>query len=103
MSDDRSSDGFFPEENYAALRRPNRDQPVLLPTEPADANIPYKPISEPAWDRHRPTMPPKSARFEKLTRWGQRSNAVQQVVAWGLVAAGAATLAGPAILTHLPH
>jgi hypothetical protein len=103
--DDRSSDGFFPEENYEALRRRNHEYAVIHQVEgdQAEANIPYKPIAEPAWDRHRPNMPPKSARFEKLTRWGDRSKTVHQVVAWGLVAAGAVTLAGPALLTHLPH
>lgn len=90
-----TAEGFYPEEDYVAMRKAS--------TQPPAYTIDHdSPISEPAWFKH-PTTQPKAARFEKLTRWDKRANVMQKALVWGIVAAGAATVAGPAILTHLPH
>lgn len=86
----------FPEENYESLRKSSS-------VEPAAVDIPYKPVAEPAWAKHRPTHAPKTARFERLSRWDKRPIKLQHIVTWAVVAAGAAGLAGPALLQHLPH
>ncbi len=86
---------FFPVENYEALRKGTT-------TSSSDAVIAYKPIEAPAWDKHSTELAPKPARFSKLTRWDQRCTNLQTVVKWVVVAAGAATIAGPAIM-HIPH
>lgn len=83
----------FPQENYAAKRRINT---------PSEVIIPYKPVEEPAWQKHNSGMLPKPARFEKLNQWDKRCNQLQTVVKLAVVAAGAAAVAGP-VLMRIPH
>jgi hypothetical protein len=107
---EQSEEGCYPEEDYVAMRRPKVQEDSssehvkkIMDMDPGFANLPYKPVTEPAWSKHRPAQGPKQGRFDKLTRWGDRTGTVKKVVTWGLVAAGAATIAGPALITHLPH
>lgn len=85
---------FYPIENYEHLRRTN--------SAPSVVTIPYKPAEEPAWDKHNSALPPKPQRFSKLNNWDQKCDHFQSVVKWAVVAAGAATIAGP-VLMRLPH
>jgi hypothetical protein len=85
---------FYPMENYESLRKTNTVQSEVI--------IPYKPATEPAWSKHNNNLPPKPQRFSKLNRWDRNCNHLQTAVKWAVVAAGAATIAGP-VLMRLPH
>lgn len=93
--EDKNSAEFYPIENYESLRKNNH-------VSSSEAIIPYKPADEPAWYKHNSQLPPKPARFSKLHGWDQNRSTMLTVVRWVVVAAGAATLAGPAIM-QIPH
>ncbi len=93
---------FFPEEDYESLRKGNKTGSTFDTTLPSDPVINYKPVRAPAWGKHSTDLPPKPARFSKLTNWDKRCEKFQTVVTWVVVAAGAASIAGPAIM-HIPH
>lgn len=84
----------FPREDYSALRRGQNA--------PTEVIIPYKPVEEPAWDRHCNSLPPKPARFKKLNRWDSHRTNINTVVKWAVLAAGTASVATP-VLMQLPH
>jgi hypothetical protein len=88
-----SHDEFFPEENYAELRRPSSCDAIV---------IPYKPIEGPAWSKHNQSLAPKPQRFSKLNRWDSQRTNIESVVKWAVLAAGTATVAAPALM-HIPH
>lgn len=88
-----SQDEYFPEENYAELRRHTTQEAIV---------IPYKPVEEPAWSKHNQELPPKPQRFSKLNRWDSHRTNIQSVVKWAVLAAGTASVAAPALL-HIPH
>lgn len=92
----------FPEEDYQALRKGNKAVNTFETTHAPEPVINYRPIKAPAWGKHSTELPPKPARFSKLTDWDKRCDKFQTVVKWVVVAAGAASIAGPAIM-HIPH
>ena len=87
----------FPTEDYRQQRRD---------WTPTESIIPYKPINDPAWARHRNELAPKPQRFSKLHHWDQSRSNIQKKIAIAVAfAAGAAACAGPAVTTvlNLPH
>ena len=93
MARPREDTVSFPDEDYEQQRRSWTQ---------TESVIPYKPIADPAWARHRNELAPKPQRFSKLNHWDAGRSNMQKKIAIAVVfAAGAAACAGPAVTTAL--